>query len=164
MKYPLIAYIILDLKFKYPLIAYIILDLKFKYPLIAYIILDLKFKYPLIAYIILDLKFKYPLIAYIILDLKFKYPLIAYIILGLKKVQNIFKSDNRLGGSTYRIHFVLRSFVDMANSYDRVDLRKLQKKYWQLRTKIYITTQTERKIRDRDQVAVFGGRKKRKGL
>ena len=29
---------------------------------------------------------------------------------------------------------------------------------------IYITTQTERKIRDRDQIAVFGGRKKRKGL
>ena len=42
-------------------------------------------------------------------------------ILGLKKVQNIFKPDNRLGGSTYRIHFVLRSFVDMANSYDRSD-------------------------------------------
>ena len=57
---------------------------------------------------------------------------------GLKKVQNIFKPDNRpLGGSTYRIHFVLRSFVDMANSYDRADLRKLQKKYWQLRTKVY---------------------------
>ena len=52
----------------------------------------------------------------------------------------------------------------MANSYDRADLRKLQKKYWQLRTKVYITTQTERKIRDRDQVAVFEGRKKRKGL
>ena len=38
-------------------------------------------------------------------------------------------NKNRLGGSTYRIHFVLRSFVDMANSYDRADLRKLQKKY-----------------------------------
>ena len=49
----------------------------------------------------LDLDLKYPLIAYIILELKFKYPLIAYIILGLKKVQNIFKPDNRLGiGST----------------------------------------------------------------
>ena len=79
--------------------------------------------------IILDLELKYPLIAYIILELKFKYPLIAYIILGLKKIQNIFKPDNRLGGSTNMIHFVLRSFVDMANNYDRADLRKLQKKY-----------------------------------
>ena len=33
----------------------------------------------------------------------------------------------------YNIHSVLRSFVGMANSYDRADLRKLQKKYWQLR-------------------------------
>ena len=71
--------------------------------------------------------------------------------------QNIFKPDNRLGGCTYRIHFVLRSFVDIANSYDRADLRKLQKKYWQLRTKV-------KEGRDRDQVAVFGGRKERKGL
>ena len=85
-------------------------------------------KYPLIAYIILDLEFKYPLIAYIILELKFKYPLIAYIILGLKKVQNMFKPDDRLGGSTYRIHFVLRSFVDMANSYDRADLTEVAEK------------------------------------
>ena len=64
---------------------------------------------------------KYPIIAYIILDLELKYPLIAYIILGLKKVQNPFKADNRLSGSTNRIHFVLRSFVDMANSYDRAE-------------------------------------------
>ena len=41
---------------KYPLIAYIILDLELKDPLIAYIILELKFKYPLIAYIIVGLK------------------------------------------------------------------------------------------------------------
>ena len=77
--------------------------------------------YPQNAYISIVFDEKYPLIAYIILDLEFKYPLIADIILGLKKVQNIFKPDNRLGGSTYRIHFVLRSFVDMANSHDRAD-------------------------------------------
>ena len=107
--YPHNAYII-------PQKAYISIVFDEKYPINTYIIIDLEFKYPLIAYIILELKFKYPLIAYIILELKFKYPLIAYIILGLKKVQNIFKPDNRLGGSTYRIHFVLRSFVDMAKS------------------------------------------------
>ena len=100
------------------------------YPQKAYISIVFDEKYSIVAYIIFDLELKYPLIAYIILELKFKYPLIAYIILGLKKVQNMFKPDNRLGGSTYRIHFVLRSFVDMANSYDRADLRKLQKKYW----------------------------------
>ena len=60
--------------------------------------------------------FKYPLIAYIILALKFKYHLFACFILGLKKVHNIFKPDNNT---------------------DR------------------------RKIRDRGQVAVFGGRKEK---
>ena len=83
-----------------------------KYPHNAYII-------PQKAYISIVFDEKYPIIAYIILDLELKYPLIAYIILGLKKVQNIFKPDNSLGGSTYRIHFVLRPFVDMANSYDQ---------------------------------------------
>ena len=40
------------------------------------------------------------------------------------KIKKQRKVPNRLGGSTYRIHFVLRSFVDMANSYGRVDCRK----------------------------------------
>ena len=108
------------------------------------------------------MELKYPLIAYIILELKFKYPLIAYIILGLKKVQIIFKPDNRLGGSTYRIHFVLRSFVDMVNSYDRADLRELQKNIDNFVLKYNNTDRNE--DRDRDQVAIFGGRNKRKGL
>ena len=35
-----------------------------------------------------------------------------------------------LAANIHNIHFVLRSFVGMANSYDRADLRKkLQKKY-----------------------------------
>ena len=93
--------------------------------------------HPQKAYISIVFNEKYPIIAYnprfgveispnciIILELKFKYPLIAYIILGLKKVQNIFKPDNRLGGSTYRIHFVLRSFVDMVNSDNECGLTK----------------------------------------
>ena len=57
--------------------------------------------YPQKAYISIVFDGKYPIIAYIIIDLELKHPLIAYIILELKKVQNIFKPDNRLRiGST----------------------------------------------------------------